>query len=65
MLGFALDIAQAGTQALFFRAARDTAAIERIEGRFSAENASLAEVAPALADKLAARRHAYLASLEI
>ena len=65
MLGFAMDIGQSGTQALFFRAVRETAAIERIEGRFEADNASLAALAPALADKLASRRHAYLAALEI
>jgi len=65
MVGFAMDLGQSGTQALFFRAARETAAIERIEGRFEADNASLTALAPALADKLASRRHAYLSALEI
>jgi hypothetical protein len=65
MLGFALDIAQSETQVLFFRHARDTAAVERIEGRFSTENATLAGIAPDLAAKLADRRHAFLEALEI
>jgi hypothetical protein len=65
MLGFALDVARATTQALFFRHARDTVAVERIEGRFSAEAATLAEVAPELARKLADHRSGYLAALEI
>jgi hypothetical protein len=65
MLGFALDVAQEQAQILFFRHARDTAAVGRIESRFSAENAALADIAADLAAKLAARRHAYLAALEI
>lgn len=65
MLGFALDITQSETQVLFFRHARDTAAVERIEGRFGAENGTLAGIAPDLAAKLAERRHAYLQALEI
>lgn len=65
MLGFALDIAQEEAQILFFRHARDTASVGRIESRFSAENAALADIAPDLAAKLAERRHAYLAALEI
>jgi hypothetical protein len=65
MLGFALDIGHAGGQVLFFRSASDTVAIERIEGRFAAEAAKLAEIAPALAEKLAEHRRGYLAALEI
>jgi hypothetical protein len=65
MLGFALDVAQAETQVLFFRHARDTAAVERIEGRFAAENATLAGIAPQLTAKLADRRRAFLEKLEI
>jgi hypothetical protein len=65
MLGFALDIAQAGGQVLFFRHASDTVAIERIEGRFSAEAGVLTDIAPALAAKLADHRRGYLAALEI
>ena len=65
MLGFALDIGQDRGQVLFFRHARDTAAVERIEGRFTAPNATLLEIAPDIAAKLAERRGAYLAALEI
>lgn len=65
MLGFALDVAQEQAQILFFRHARDTAAVGRIEARFSAGNAALADIAPDLAAKLAERRHAYVAALEI
>ena len=65
MLGFALDIAQQQAQILFFRHARDTAAVGRIEARFSADNTALADIAPDLAAKLAERRHAYVAALEI
>jgi hypothetical protein len=65
MLGFALDIAAGSTQVLFFRQARDTVAVERVEGRFTAEAATLNALAPELAAKLADRRRAYLAALEI
>lgn len=65
MLGFALDIVQEQAQILFFRHARDTASVGRIEGHFSAGNAALADIAPDLAARLAERRHAYLAALEI
>ncbi len=65
MLGFVLDIDQSETQVLFFRQARDTAAVERIEGKFAVENATLATLAPDLTAKLAARRQAYLSALEI
>ena len=65
MLGFAMDIGQTATQALFFRHARDTVAVERIEGHFTVEAATLLEIAPALADKLRERRGSYLEALEI
>jgi hypothetical protein len=65
MLGFALEISQEAAQILFFRHARDTGAVERLEGSFSVPAATLAGLAPELATKLAERRHAYLAALEI
>ncbi len=65
MLGFALEITQSETQVLFFRHADETAAVERIEGRFTAENRTLTEIAPDLAAKLTERRQAYLKALEI
>jgi len=65
MLGFVMDIASSGTQVLFLRHAADTVAVERIEGRFAAEAATLLELAPSLSEKLAARRGAYLQALEI
>jgi hypothetical protein len=65
MLGFVMDIAQGSTQVLFFRSASDTVAVERIEGKFSAEASSLLEFAPNLAAKLAGRRQSYLQALEI
>ena len=65
MLGFAIDIAQEEAQVLFFRHARDTGAVEKLEGSFSVPAAKLAELAPDVAAKLAARRQAYLATLEI
>lgn len=65
MLGFALDIGHATTQVLFFRHARDTVAVERVEGRFSALSETLAAIAPDLAAKLADRRRDFLAELEI
>jgi hypothetical protein len=65
MLGFALEISQAAAQVLFFRHARDTGAVERLEGSFSVASATLASLAPDLAGKLAERRQAYLAALEI
>ena len=65
MLGFVLDIAKSGTQVLFMRHANDSVAVERIEGQFSAEASTLLEVAPSLAEKLAARRQSYLQALEI
>ena len=64
-LGFAMDVGQTATQALFFRHARDTVAVERIEGHFTVEAATLLEIAPALADKLKERRGSYLEALEI
>ncbi len=65
MLGFVMDIASSGTQVLFLRHASDTVAVERVEGRFAAEAATLLELAPSLSEKLAARRGAYLQALEI
>ncbi len=65
MLGFVMDVGQTTTQALFFRHARDTVAVERLEGHFTVEAATLLEIAPALADKLRERRAAYLEALDI
>jgi hypothetical protein len=65
MLGFALGVAHATTQVLFFRHARDTVAVERVEGRFSTSSGTLAALAPDIAARLADRRRDYLAALEI
>jgi hypothetical protein len=65
MLGFALEVGRASTQVLFFRQARDTVAVERIEGRFRALSATLDTLAPDLAAKLADRRRSFLAALEV
>jgi hypothetical protein len=65
MLGFVVDIARDEGQVLFFRAARDTAAVERLEARFTCQNATLLDIAPDLAAKLADRRPGYIAALEI
>jgi len=65
MLGFVMDVGQSTTQALFFRHAKDTVAVERIEGHFTVEAATLLEIAPALADKLRERRSSYLEALDI
>lgn len=65
MLGFTLGIDRSTTQVLFLRHATETAAVERLEGRFDAAGATLAGIAPDLAAKLAERRHTYLANLEI
>jgi len=65
MLGFVMDIGQTTTQALFFRHAKDTVAVERLEGHFTVEAATLLEIAPALADKLRERRASYLEALDI
>lgn len=65
MLGFAMDIAQSSTQVLFFRHARDSVAVERVEGKFAAESATLVSLAPDFSSRLADRRQAYIAALEI
>ena len=65
MLGFVMDVGQTATQALFFRHAKDTVAVERVEGHFTVEAATLLEIAPALADKLRERRASYLEALDI
>ena len=65
MLGFAIDIAQEQAQVLFFRHARDTGAVERLEGSFSVPAATLSGLAADIATKLAERRQSYLAALEI
>ncbi len=65
MLGFVLEVTQQQAQVLFFRHARDTGAVERLEGTFSVPSATLAALAPDIANKLASRRPAYIAALEI
>lgn len=65
LLGFVIELATATTQVLFLRQARDSVAVERLDGRFAADSRSLAAIAPDLAAKLADRRGAYLAALEI